>query len=89
MRQSRSEVTRGKIIDAAVEMFNDGGYSSTGLGDIVERTGMTKGALYHHFNSKEALAAAGELGSWQAASRRERAAFALSELVRLHLERVS
>ena len=58
MRQSRSEVTRGKIIDAAVEMFNDGGYSSTGLGDIVERTGMTKGALYHHFNSKEALAMA-------------------------------
>ena len=39
MRQSRSEVTRGKIIDAAVEMFNDGGYSSTGLGDIVERAG--------------------------------------------------
>ena len=58
MRQSRSEVTRRKIIDAAVELFNDGGYSSTGLGDIVERTGMTKGALYHHFNSKEALAVA-------------------------------
>jgi len=58
MRQSRSEVTRRRIINAAVELFNDGGYSSTGLGDIVERTGMTKGALYHHFNSKEALAVA-------------------------------
>jgi len=58
MRQSRSEVTRRRIINAAVELFNDGGYSSTGLGDIVERTGMTKGALYHHFNSKEALAMA-------------------------------
>jgi AcrR family transcriptional regulator len=39
MRQSRSEVTRRKIIDAAVELVNDGGYSSTGLGAIVERAG--------------------------------------------------
>jgi AcrR family transcriptional regulator len=57
-RQTRSEVTRRKIIDAAVELFNDVGYSGTGLGDIIERAGMTKGALYHHFNSKEALAVA-------------------------------
>ena len=35
----RSEVTRGKIIDAALELVNDGGCSSTGLGDIVERAG--------------------------------------------------
>ena len=58
VRQTRAEVTRRKIIDAAVELFNDVGYSGTGLGDIIERAGMTKGALYHHFNSKEALAVA-------------------------------
>jgi AcrR family transcriptional regulator len=57
-RQTRSELTRRKIIDAAVELFNESGYSNTGLGDIIERAGMTKGALYHHFNSKEALAVA-------------------------------
>jgi len=57
-RQPRSEVTRRKIVDAAVELFNDVGYANTGLGDIVERAGLTKGALYHHFNSKEALAVA-------------------------------
>jgi AcrR family transcriptional regulator len=57
-RQTRSEVTRRKIIGAAVELFNDVGYSNAGLGDIIERAGMTKGALYHHFNSKEALAVA-------------------------------
>jgi AcrR family transcriptional regulator len=51
-RQTRSEVTRRKIINAAVELFNDVGYSNAGLGDIIERAGMTKGALYHHFNSK-------------------------------------
>jgi AcrR family transcriptional regulator len=58
VRQTRSEVTRRKIIEAAVELFNDVGYANAGLGDIVERAGMTKGALYHHFNSKEALAVA-------------------------------
>jgi AcrR family transcriptional regulator len=57
-RQARSEVTRRKIIDAAVELFNSVGYFDTGLGDIIERAGMTKGALYHHFSSKEALAVA-------------------------------
>jgi AcrR family transcriptional regulator len=58
VRQTRSEVTRRKIIDAAVELFNAVGYANTGLGDVVERAGMTKGALYHHFSSKEALAVA-------------------------------
>jgi AcrR family transcriptional regulator len=58
VRQTRSEVTRRKIIDAAVGLFNDVGYANTGLGDIVERAGLTKGALYHHFSSKEALAVA-------------------------------
>jgi AcrR family transcriptional regulator len=57
-RQPRSEATRRKIVDAAVELFNDVGYANTGLGDIVERAGLTKGALYHHFSSKEALAVA-------------------------------
>jgi AcrR family transcriptional regulator len=58
VRQARSEVTRRKIIDAAVQLFNDVGYSNAGLGDIVEHAGLTKGALYHHFSSKEALAVA-------------------------------
>jgi len=57
-RQARSEATRRKILDAAVELFNDAGYASTGLGDIIERAELTKGALYYHFDSKEALATA-------------------------------
>ncbi|ORC01358.1 spore coat protein CotS [Mycobacterium persicum] len=57
-RQVRSEVTRRKILDAAVDVFGDVGYASAGWGTIIERTGMTKGALYHHFDSKEALASA-------------------------------
>ncbi len=55
-RQARSEGTRKKIVDAAVYLFDELGYQATGLGDIIERAEMTKGALYHHFDSKEALA---------------------------------
>lgn len=57
-RQARSEATRKKILDAAVELFGESGYSVVGLGDIIERAELTKGALYYHFDSKEALASA-------------------------------
>lgn len=55
-RQVRSELTRRKILDAAIDVFSEVGYAAAGWGTIIERTGMTKGALYHHFDSKEALA---------------------------------
>jgi AcrR family transcriptional regulator len=56
--QARSQATRQKIINAAVDLFGEVGYASAGFGDIIERVEMTKGALYHHFDSKEALASA-------------------------------
>ena len=56
--QARSEATRQKILNAAIDLFSEVGYSAAGLGEIIERVGMTKGALYHHFDSKEALATA-------------------------------
>ncbi len=58
VRQARSEATRRRIIASAVELINEIGYPATGLGDIIERGEMTKGALYYHFDSKEALATA-------------------------------
>ena len=58
VRQARSEATRRKIITSAVELFNEIGYPATGLGDIIDRAEMTKGALYYHFDSKESLATA-------------------------------
>ncbi|MCV7411509.1 spore coat protein CotS [Mycobacterium florentinum] len=57
-RQVRSEVTRRKILNAAIDVFGEVGYPAAGWGTIIERTGMTKGALYHHFDSKESLASA-------------------------------
>ncbi len=56
--QARSEATRHKILNAAIDLFSAVGYAATGLGEVIERAGMTKGALYHHFDSKEALATA-------------------------------
>lgn len=56
VRQARSGVTRSRIINSAVDLFVDIGYPATGLGDIIERAEMTKGAFYYHFDSKEALA---------------------------------
>ena len=41
-----------------MDLFSEVGYAAAGLGEIIERAGMTKGALYHHFDSKEALATA-------------------------------
>lgn len=58
VRQARSEATRKKIVNAAVDLFAETGYQATGLGDIIDRAELTKGALYYHFDSKEALATA-------------------------------
>ena len=48
--QARSEATRQKILDAAIDLFSEVGYAAAGLGEIIECAGMTKGALYHHFD---------------------------------------
>ena len=76
VRQARSEATRRKIIDSAVDLINEIGYPAAGLGDIIERAELTKGALYYHFDSKEALAtaiieegSASVLGAFRAAGR--------------------
>jgi AcrR family transcriptional regulator len=58
VRQARSEATRRKIIDSAVDLINGIGYPASGLADIIERAELTKGAFYYHFESKEDLATA-------------------------------
>jgi AcrR family transcriptional regulator len=56
--QARAEATRRKIIDSAVELFGELGYGETGLADVLQRAGVSKGAFYYHFDSREAVAAA-------------------------------
>ena len=56
--QARSVETRSVIIRAAADVFAAYGYGGTSMADICQAAGMTKGALYFHFASKEALALA-------------------------------
>lgn len=54
----RGEATRRHILDAAAGCFAEHGYRGISLNDIVRESGLTKGAFYFHFPSKEALALA-------------------------------
>jgi AcrR family transcriptional regulator len=49
----RSEETVNRIIQAALELFVRNGYHGTSISDITRKVGVTKGALYAHFNSKD------------------------------------
>src|SRR5438045_891072 len=54
----RGRDTRHEILSVAKQLFSEFGYHHTGLSDIQAATGLTKGAFYHHFRSKEELALA-------------------------------
>jgi AcrR family transcriptional regulator len=51
----RSATTRAALLAAARELFAEQGFVATGREQIAERAGVTRGALYHHFDSKEQL----------------------------------
>ncbi|MFI6689124.1 ScbR family autoregulator-binding transcription factor [Streptomyces sp. NPDC050485] len=57
-RQERAIRTRKKILVSAAEVFDEVGYEAATIADILKKSGMTKGALYFHFTSKEELAQA-------------------------------
>jgi len=59
-RKTKEEAaaTRESILMAALDLFTEKGYSSTTLVNIAKRIGMTRGAVYWHFENKEALLAA-------------------------------
>ena len=57
-KQQRAIGTRTAILRGAAEAFGRNGYGSTSLADVATEAGVTKGALYFHFDSKEAIALA-------------------------------
>lgn len=58
VRQERAESTRQAILDGAARAFDAMGFNGASLSDVAQQAGVTKGALYFHFASKEALARA-------------------------------
>ncbi|MBI2706594.1 MAG: TetR/AcrR family transcriptional regulator, partial [Actinobacteria bacterium] len=57
-RAERSENTRRRLLDVARALFAERGYDATPIEEILARTGLSKGAFYHHFPDKRELLAA-------------------------------
>jgi AcrR family transcriptional regulator len=55
LKAQQSEATRAALVETARELFATKGYAATSTEDIVRTTGVTRGALYHHFRDKDDL----------------------------------
>ncbi|UFR05200.1 MULTISPECIES: ScbR family autoregulator-binding transcription factor [Streptomyces] len=56
VKQERAARTRAALIRAAAEVFAESGFAGASVSRIAERAGLTLGAVYFHFKSKEELA---------------------------------
>lgn len=54
-RNKHPEETVKKILDVSMRLFLEKGYEKATLADIIRETGLSKGAIYHHFASKEEI----------------------------------
>jgi TetR/AcrR family transcriptional regulator, transcriptional repressor for nem operon len=64
---SKGDQTRARIIEQSAPLFNKQGYAGTALSDLMEATGLQKGGIYRHFESKEELAAEAFDYAWRKA----------------------
>ncbi|WP_410771386.1 TetR/AcrR family transcriptional regulator [Fontibacillus sp. BL9] len=51
--KKEAEERRNEILDAADELFGQKGFDGTSTNDLLEKVGIARGTLYHHFKSKE------------------------------------
>ena len=54
-RVERGQATRERVLEAGRALFGEHGYDATSIAAILERAGVTRGSLYHHFATKEDL----------------------------------
>ena len=62
---TRGDATRRRILEQSAAVFNKHGYSGTSMSALMAATGLEKGGLYRHFESKEELAAAAFDYAWE------------------------
>jgi AcrR family transcriptional regulator len=55
---TKGEKTRQLIVERAVPLFNTRGFAGASMSDLLHATGLEKGGIYNHFDSKEAIALA-------------------------------
>jgi AcrR family transcriptional regulator len=48
-RKEQAALSRGRLVEVALDLFVEQGYEATSVGQILDRTEMARGALYHHF----------------------------------------
>jgi len=53
--KAKSDATRGRILEAALQLFRDRGFGATTMREIAERAGVATGAAYYYFDSKDAI----------------------------------
>jgi len=63
----KGEQTRREIIRKAAPIFNQKGYDGAALSDLMRATGLEKGGIYRHFDSKQELAAEAFDHAWKLA----------------------
>lgn len=92
--RERAEQNRRRILRAASRLFRENGIGSSGVDAITGEAGLTHGAFYSQFSSKEAVAveairaaSAGSRAHWKRASEGKRRADALEEIVHAYLAR--
>jgi AcrR family transcriptional regulator len=54
-RAAQGRATRDNLVEVATRLFAERGYEDTSIEDVLTATGVSRGALYHHFAGKEAL----------------------------------
>ena len=58
-RKLQGKETERRILNAALDLMRDRGFDKVSIRDICKEAGITTGAFYHHFSSKEALLESG------------------------------
>jgi len=91
----KGEATRREIIEKAAPIFNQKGFEGASLSDLMKATGLEKGGIYRHFESKEQLAEEAFDYAWSLAFQRRMAGLEailnsvdrLKQVIRNFLER--